>query len=97
MTETLSEINTRCDRARVDLVTRNMAERARHKKTGHIYRVIGVCSNCTNGEHDGETMVLYRREFGGISVPLYRKFCGIPGPLFVRNVDEFLEKFEACD
>ena len=86
MAESLSEVSTRCERARVDLVTRNMADRVRHKKTGHIYCVIGVCSNCTNGEHDGETMVIYHREF-----------CGISGPLFVRNVDEFLEKFEACD
>lgn len=90
MAETLSEVELRCERARVDLVTRNMAERARHKKTGHIYCVIGVCSNCTNGEHDGETMIIYQREF-------CQNCSGLPGPLFVRNVDEFLEKFEACD
>lgn len=74
------------ERARVNLATRNMIDRVRHKKTGNIYCVIGVCINCTNGEHDGETMVLYHSEYSGLS-----------GPLFVRNVDEFLEKFEACD
>ena len=86
MAESLSEVSIRCSRALIALAARNMEVRARHKKTGHIYCVKGMCSNCTNGEHDGETMVIYRRE----------SHC-IDDPLFVRNVDEFLEKFEACD
>ncbi|MDZ4726133.1 MAG: hypothetical protein SH817_08245 [Leptospira sp.] len=54
---------------------------AKHNKTGNIYRVIGEAKNCTNGENDGQRMILYTFE----------------DLIFVREKSEFLEKFTVID
>jgi hypothetical protein len=56
-----------------------MSDYATHKKTGNKYRVEHVdITNATNGEHDGERMVLYSNK---------------NGQKFVREYQEFKEKF----
>lgn len=48
-----------------------------HNKTGNEYTVEGEALNCTNAQ-DGQTVVLYRNK---------------DGQLFVREKNEFLQKF----
>ena len=56
-----------------------MPDYATHDKTGNKYRVEHVdIINATNGEHDGERMVLYSNK---------------SGQKFVREYQEFKEKF----
>lgn len=49
----------------------------KHKKTGNLYWKVGECINATNA-NDGQHMVLYRNA---------------DGMMFVREVNEFYEKF----
>lgn len=49
-----------------------------HIKTGKTYIMCGIVTNATN-ENDGQSMVLY---------------CSKDGMCFVREVNEFIEKFE---
>lgn len=49
----------------------------RHTKTGNIYRVIGEVINATNGDQDGQEMVLYERN----------------GGTYVREAAEFRDRF----
>lgn len=50
----------------------------RHTKTGNIYRVIGEAINATNGDQDGQVMVLYQRN----------------GGTYVREAVEFRDRFK---
>ena len=53
-----------------------------HKKTGNIYFILRHVTNCTNAQ-DGQEMILYMNK---------------EGRLFVRDSDEFFEKFTCnCD
>lgn len=53
----------------------------RHRKTGNIYLVLNVVTNATNAQ-DGQEMILYQRD-------------NDPGsPFYVRERDEFSQKFE---
>ena len=54
----------------------------RHKKTGHLYRVIANATDCTNSR-DSSAVVVYSRN-GSSDV-------------FVRDAAEFREKFEPVD
>lgn len=54
-------------------------KRAQHNKSGKFYQILGEAKNCTNGENDGQAMVLYSHE----------------GQTFVREKQEFYEKFTA--
>lgn len=54
----------------------------KHNKTGNDYVLIGYAINCTN-ERDGEEIVIYRK--------LYET------QMFVRNKQEFLQKFTKHD
>lgn len=51
----------------------------KHKKTGNLYWKVGECINATNA-NDGQQMVIYRNA---------------DGMNFVREVNEFYEKFVA--
>ena len=55
-----------------------------NKKTGNIYRVIGVAQDVTN-VRDGNAVVIYERYAADYSM----KF-------FVRDLDEFKVKFTRC-
>ena len=50
---------------------------AKHNKTGNFYEILSEVKNCTNGENDGQVMVLYKKD------ELF----------FVRDKKEFFEKF----
>lgn len=54
----------------------------RHKKSGKLYAVEALVTNCTNAQ-DGERMVLYRAHHASLTPKL-----------FAREIKEFLEKFE---
>lgn len=55
-----------------------------NKKTGNIYRVIGVAQDATN-IREGNAVVIYKRYSAGYSTEL-----------FVRDLDEFKVKFTRC-
>ena len=58
-----------------------MAKNFKHLKTGNTYEMIrDDVKNCTNA-NDGQTMVLYKRD-------------GFPDLIFVREKEEFYQKFE---
>ena len=58
-----------------------MAKKFKHLKTGNTYEMIrDDVKNCTNAS-DGQTMVLYKRD-------------GFPDLIFVREKEEFYQKFE---
>ena len=58
-----------------------MAKKFKHLKTGNTYEMIrDDLKNCTNA-NDGQTMVLYKRD-------------GFPDLIFVREKEEFYQKFE---
>ncbi len=58
-----------------------MAKKFKHLKTGNTYEMIrDDVKNCTNA-NDGQTMVLYKRD-------------GFPDLIFVREKEEFYQKFE---
>lgn len=59
-----------------------MAPRYRNKKTGNVYVVLGQVTNATNAQ-DGQEMVLYARDEGWAR-----------SQKFVRDINEFTEKFE---
>lgn len=62
-------------------MTKGIEVKYRHKKSGNIYSVnseSGVVINCTNAQA-AEKMILYKNS---------------DGLTFVREVDEFFEKFE---
>ena len=55
-----------------------------NKKTGNIYRVIGVAQDATN-IREGNAVVIYERYSADYSTEL-----------FVRDLDEFKVKFTRC-
>lgn len=57
-----------------------------HIKTGNVYRVLRTCTNATNAQ-DGQIMVMYQRAsmIGDKNAPMY-----------VRDIDEFCQKFLPC-
>ena len=56
----------------------------KHKKTENIYELVNPYTiNVTNGENDGQIMVLYRKR------------GNFEHQLFVRDRDEFYRNFEA--
>ncbi len=58
-----------------------MTTKFKHLKTGNTYEMIrDDVKNCTNA-NDGQTMVLYKRD-------------GFPDLIFVREKEEFYQKFE---
>ena len=57
----------------------------RNKKNKEIYQVLGLVINATNGQND-KTMVHY--------IPISYSYLGDG---FVRETDEFFEKFESID
>ena len=71
-----------------DIVERNDELMAGHKylnkKTGNVYRVIGVAADATN-VRDGNAVVIYERFVIETSIEL-----------FVRDLDEFKVKFTRC-
>lgn len=59
-----------------------MIKKYKHLKTGDTYEMVrDDVINCTNA-NDHQTMVLYKRD-------------GYPDLIFVREKNEFLQKFEA--
>lgn len=65
----------------------------RHKKTGNLYKAwIFDAINCTNAQ-DGQVMVIYKRALRTV------RSDGEPptSPCFVREANEFYEKFERVD
>lgn len=54
----------------------------KHKKTGHLYRVIANATDCTNSR-DSNAVVVYSREGSG--------------DVFVRDAAEFREKFDLVE
>lgn len=61
----------------------------KHLKTGNLYTVLGIVTNCTNAA-DNQEMVLYKRlSATDCSSPL--EFC------FVREKNEFNEKFQLME
>lgn len=71
-----------------DVVARNNKLMAGHtylnKKTGYVYRVLGVATDATNAR-DGNTVVIYERYAADYSMEF-----------FVRDLDEFKVKFTRC-
>lgn len=59
-----------------------------HVKTGNVYQVLGTVVNATNGENDGQTMIMYRRK----SDPRFKMQIELD-TTYVREVSEFNEKF----
>ena len=58
-----------------------MTTKFKHLKTGNTYEMIrDDVKNCTNA-NDGQTRVLYKRD-------------GFPDLIFVREKEEFYQKFE---
>lgn len=53
-----------------------------HKKSGHLYKVLGVAVDSTNS-HSDRIMVIYRR------------LEDSEDAVFCRDANEFMEKFEA--
>lgn len=56
-----------------------MHKQYRNKKTGGVYRLVAVNVTNTTNENDGQKMFLYQND---------------KSELFVRDENEFLEKFE---
>lgn len=52
-----------------------------HKKTGKRYRLVCFAMNCTNGDHDGRPMVVYRDALDASKI-------------YTRCANEFSQKFE---
>lgn len=58
----------------------------KHLKTGNLYTIFNLATNCTNAQ-DGQSMVIYRRHNPEMSADISFKY-------FVRELEEFKQKFE---
>jgi hypothetical protein len=56
-----------------------------NKRPGHLYRVIGVAIDCTNGEREGQQLIIYKR-----ANPDNQEVARMT---FAREVTEFMSHF----
>ncbi len=66
----------------------------RNKKHGNLYEVLRICMDCNN-THRNDKAVIYTKKQGWflkLRIILIRYL--LPDELYVRNRDEFCEKFD---
>jgi len=66
----------------------------RNKKHGNLYEVITICTDCNNDRRNEKAIIYTKKQswFTKFRAVIIRLL--LPNDVYVRNTDEFCEKFD---